>query len=163
MGTSAAEGAMDRVLTMHEGLNTFDGSDIESIDMSHWHPDFMYWAGGNIGACRGVDGFRAHHQIPWRRAFPGSVGAGHFVRVEDGPFAVTGGDVAITHSGADYMGIPATGRRLRARVMDFYRFDADGLIAENWLPFDGIGLMAQMGVDVMARVRHLAGAPRREL
>jgi predicted ester cyclase len=123
----------------------------------------MYWAGGNIGACRGVEGFRAHHQIPYRRAFPGAAGAGHFLRVEDGPFAATGGDVAVRHTGADYMGIAATGLSMRFRVMDFYRFDADGLIAENWLPNDTIGLMAQMGVDVMARARHLAGEWRRKL
>ena len=45
------------------------------------------------------------------------------------------------------------------RVMDFYRFDAEGKIAENWLPNDTIGLMGQMGVDVMARMRHLTGDP----
>ena len=57
------------------------------------------------------------------------------------------------------MGIAATGRKLRMRVMDFYRFDDDGKIAENWLPNDTIGLMNQMGVDVMARMRHLTGHP----
>jgi predicted ester cyclase len=160
---SPDQGSLERVLRMHDGLNTFRGNDIETIDMSAWHPDFTYWAAGNIGACRGVEGFRAHHQIPYRRAFPEAQGAGHFVRLSDGPFAVTGGDVAITHSGTDYMGIGATGRHMRFRVMDFYRFGADGLIAENWLPNDTIGLMAQMGVDVMARMRHLTGAPARNL
>ncbi|GIT90670.1 hypothetical protein JANAI62_11250 [Jannaschia pagri] len=156
-------GALDRVLVMHGGLNTFDGKDIASIDMSHWDPDFMYWAGGNIGACRGVDGFRAHHQIPYRRAFPGALGAGHFIRLSDGPFAVTGGDVAITHSGADYFGVPATGRSMIFRVMDFYRFNDAMRIAENWLPNDTIGLLSQMGVDVFARLAHLTGTPRRTL
>ncbi|WP_371157553.1 ester cyclase [Jannaschia sp. 2305UL9-9] len=157
---SEDQGTLERVLKMHEGLNSFDGRDITSISMDHWHPDFMYWAAGNIGACRGVAGFRAHHQIPYRRAFPVAQGAGHFIRVADGPFAVTGGDVAVTHLGADYMGIPATGRDLRFRVMDFYRFDDDMLIAENWLPNDTLGLMAQMGVDVFARLAHLTGQPR---
>ncbi len=152
-------GSLEKVLEMHETLNTFQGSDVGTIDMSHWHPDFTYWAAGNIGACRGVEGFRRHHQAPYRRAFPGAVGAGHFVRLSDGPFAVSGGDVAITHSGEDYFGIAATGRSMRFRVMDFYRFGDDGLIAENWLPNDTIGLMEQMGVDVMARMRHLTGQP----
>ncbi|MGB3553222.1 MAG: ester cyclase [Jannaschia sp.] len=160
---SPEAGSLARVLDMHEVLNGFDGRDIDAISMHHWHPDFMYWAAGNIGACRGVEGFRAHHQIPYRRAFPGALGAGHFVRLSDGPFAVTGGDVAITHTGADYMGVAATGQAMRFRVMDFYRFDNDGLIAENWLPNDTIGLMAQMGVDVMARLAHRTGSPRRTL
>ncbi|MGB3406152.1 MAG: ester cyclase [Jannaschia sp.] len=163
LSDSTETGALDRVLEMHHGLNTFTGKDISAIDMGHWHPDFMYWAAGNIGACRGIDGFRAHHQIPYRRAFPGAVGAGHFVRLSDGPFAVTGGDVAVTHSGADYMGIAATGRNMRFRVMDFYRFDSDMRIAENWLPNDTLGLMAQMGVDVLARLAHLTGKPRPNL
>ena len=163
LAPSAERGSLEAVLAMHEGLDTFDGEDIASIDMRFWHPDFTYWAAGNVGACRGVEGFRAHHQIPYRRAFPGAKGAGHFVRISDGPFAVTGGDVAVTHSGADYWGIAATGRSMRFTVMDFYRFDEAGLIAENWLPNDTLGLMAQMGVDVMARMRHRAGEPRRTL
>ncbi|MCK0167418.1 ester cyclase [Jannaschia sp. S6380] len=153
------EGSLERVLAMHDALHRFNGRNLGSMPMDAWADDFMYYAAGNIGACRGLDGFRAHHQIPFLRAFPDRKGAGHFVRLSDGPFAVTGGDVALTHTGADYMGIPATGRSLRFRVMDFYHFDADGRIAENWLPNDTIGLMAQMGVDVMARMRHLTGEP----
>ncbi|SFI56406.1 ester cyclase [Jannaschia pohangensis] len=149
--------SLARVLAMHDALHAFDGHSIESMPMDAWAEDFMYYAAGNIGACRGLSGFRAHHQIPFLRAFPDRKGAGHFVRLSDGPFAVTGGDVALTHTGADYMGIPATGRALRMRVMDFYRFDDEGKIAENWLPNDTIGLMAQMGVDVMARMHHLTG------
>lgn len=163
LAPSEERGSLDRVLEMHEGLNTFDGRDIETIDMRHWAEGFTYWAGGAIGAARGVEGFRAHHQIPYRRAFPGAKGAGHFVRLSDGPFAATAGDVAVTHSGADYWGVAATGRAMRFRVMDVYRFDAAGLIAENWLPNDTLGLLDQMGVDVMARMRHLTGHPRRTL
>lgn len=156
---SDGTGSLDRVLSMHDALHRFDGRDLSSMPMDAWAEDFMYYAAGNIGACRGLSGFRAHHQIPFLRAFPDRVGAGHFVRLSDGPFAVTGGNVALTHTGADYMGIAATGRKLRMRVMDFYRFDTDGKIAENWLPNDTIGLMGQMGVDVMARMRHLTGSP----
>lgn len=155
--------SLDRVLAMHDALHLFDGKDIESMPMHHWAENFMYYAAGNIGTCRGLDGFRVHHQLPFLRAFPDRAGAGHFVRVSDGLFAVTGGDVTMTHTGADYLGVAASGRRLNFRVMDFYRFDADGLIAENWLPNDTVGMMEQMGVDVMARMRHLIGDPIRTL
>lgn len=147
------------VLAMHDALHKFDGHTLESMPMDAWADDFMYYGAGNIGACRGLEGFRAHHQIPFLRAFPDRKGAGHFVRLSDGPFAVTGGDVSIPHTGADYWGIAATGKALKMRVMDFYRFDEKGKIAENWLPNDTIGLMAQMGIDVMARMRHLTGQP----
>jgi predicted ester cyclase len=160
---SADAGSLARVLQMHDALHAFDGVSLDTMPMDHWAEDFMYWAAGGIGACRGLAGFRAHHQIPFLRAFPDRKGAGHFVRLSDGPFAITGGDVAITHTGADYMGLPATGRRLRMRVMDVYRFDADGLIAENWLPNDTIGLMEQMGADPWGRLAHLTGTPRTAL
>ena len=155
--------SLARVLEMHDILHAYANGPIEEIDMRHWHPDFLYWAGGGIGAARGVDGFRAHHQIPYRRAFPRVRGIGHFVRLSDGPYAVTGGDLAVTHSGAEYLGCGPSGRELTFRVMDFYRLDADGLIAENWLPNDTLGLLAQMGVDALARVAHHGGAPRRGL
>ena len=158
-----AGGSLASVLEMHELLDTFGGGSLDGIDMRHWADGFLYWAGGAIGACKGVEGFRLHHQGPYRRAFPGAVGAGHFIRVSDGPYAVTGGDVALRHTGEEYMGVAATGRDLRFRVMDFYRFDGAGRIAENWLPNDTLGLLAQMGVDVLARVAHLDGRPRRDL
>jgi predicted ester cyclase len=121
----------------------------------------MYYAGSGIGMCRGLGGFRAHHQIPFLRAFPDRMSEGHFIRISDGPYAVTGGVVAGTHSGA-YLGMPATGKRVRMPVMDFYRLDGVR-IAENWLPIDLLGLAAQMGNDLLARVRHHRGQPRRVL
>jgi predicted ester cyclase len=62
--------------------------------------------------------------------------------------------MTMTHGG-DYLGVPATGKRLTLRVMDFYRCDwvADprGRIAENWVLLDYVDLFGQMGVDLIAR------------
>jgi predicted ester cyclase len=162
--TDAAGGAesLARVLEMHDALHAFDGVTIESMPMHHWADAFMYYAAAGIGTCRGLDGFRAHHQIPFLRAFPDRRGAGHFVRIGDGNYALTGGNVAVTHRG-EYLGMAPTGRAMTVRVMDFYHFDADGRIIENWLPFDILGLAHEMGVDLLARVAHLAGQPRRHL
>ncbi|MEJ6395201.1 ester cyclase [Gymnodinialimonas sp. 2305UL16-5] len=154
--------SLNRVLDMHHALHAFDGVRIESMPMHHWAPGFMYYAAAGIGTSRGLDGFRAHHQIPFLRAFPDRRGAGHFVRIGDGDFALTGGRVTASHLG-EYLGMAPTGRQVAIDVMDFYRFDANGLIAENWLPFDIVGLANQMGVDLLARIAHLAGAPRRAL
>lgn len=46
--------------------------------------------------------------------------------------------------GGDFMGIPATGRRLDFTGMVIYRM-RDGLIAETWLYPDNVTLMRQMG------------------
>jgi predicted ester cyclase len=42
------------------------------------------------------------------------------------------------------MGIPATGKRVTVRVMDFIRI-RDGKVAEHWNIVDVAGLLAQLG------------------
>jgi hypothetical protein len=51
------------------------------------------------------------------------------------------------------MGMPATGKRLKFRVMDFYRCDEETIV-ENWIPWDVPHMLLQMGVDVFGRMRH---------
>ena len=151
--------ALETVFAMHDALLSFDGQTLASMPHDqYWHPDFMYYAGAGIGMARGLGGFRAHHQIPFLRAFPDRNSEGHFIRIADGPYAVTGGTVYGTHSDS-YLGMPATGRVARMPVMDFYRVDSDGLIRENWLPIDLLGMAAGLGNDLLARIRHNAGDP----
>ncbi len=140
--------SMAQVLDMHTALLSHKGSDVSGLTMAHWDPNFMYYAAAGIGMCRGVDGFRRHHQIPFRQGVQGSTSKGHVVRIADGPFVLTGGRLYAKHDGP-YLGIPATGRQVTMDVMDFYHFDAAGLITENWLPFDILGLAYQMGVDLL--------------
>lgn len=155
--------ALDRVRAMHEALHAFDGRDMGSMAHdAHWAEGFLYHAGAGIGTCRGMAGFRAHHQIPFLRAFPDRASEGHFVRLSDGPYAVTGGTVRATHSG-EWLGMTATGRSVAIPVMDVYRLGPDGRIAENWLPIDVLGAAHQMGHDLLARAAHYAGRPGTEL
>lgn len=158
LSQSGPADALEQVFKMHAALLSFDGKSLASMPMADWWTEnFMYYAGGGIGATRGLQGFRAHHQIPFLKAFPDRYAIGHFIRIGDGPFAVTGGDVGATHLG-EYLGMAPTGRKVAMSVMDFYHFDGDR-IAENWLPIDILGLAAQMGVDVLGRVAHHAGRP----
>lgn len=140
--------SMARVLDMHNALNTHVGADVSGLTMAHWDQNFMYYAAAGIGICRGVEGFRKNHQIPFREAVPDRSSKGHFVRIADGRFALTGGRLYATHTGP-YLGIPATRRQITMDVMDFYHFDDAGLITENWLPFDIVSLAHQMGVDLL--------------
>ncbi len=151
--------SLDTVFAMHEALLSFDGVSLESMPHSdYWTRDFMYYAASGIGMCRGLEGFRAHHQIPFLRAFPDRRAEGHFIRISDGPYAVTGGTVLGTHSG-EFLGMPATGKEIRIPVMDFYRLEGTR-IAENWLPMDVPYIAHQMGHDLFARLRHYRGRPR---
>lgn len=154
--------ALDTVFGMHDALGSFDGKTLASMDHAHfWTERFMYYAGAGIGTARGMEGFRAHHQVPFLEAFPDRRGTGHFIRISDGPFAVTGGTVTGTHRGV-WLGMTPTGRNIRIPVMDFYRLEGDR-IAENWLPIDVPDIAHQMGNDLFARVRHLRGKHRTDL
>ncbi len=55
--------------------------------------------------------------------------------------------VRITVSGIhqhDLMGVPGTGRAVRVSAANFFRF-RDGKIAEQWLLFDALGMLQQIG------------------
>ncbi len=156
--------ALNIVLAMHSALGAFDGKSVASMPHEpYWTKDFMWYGPSGIGATRGINGFRAHHQVPFLLGFPDRRGAGHCVRIGDGNFAVTGGwpSVSGTHLG-EWLGIPSTGRRVNMRVMDFYRIAGDK-IAENWVPIDIIDILKQMGFDVLGRMRLLRGERRLEL
>ena len=160
MNATAGDKAFQTVMDMHAALLSFDGKNLDSMDhAAYWTENFMYYGGAGIGACRGLKGFRAHHQIPFLRAFPDRSGSGHYIRIGDGNFAVTAGwpSVQATHTGP-FLGMTPTGRRIDMRVMDFYHL-TNGQISENWLPIDIPHIAHQMGFDVFERLRHLRGQP----
>ena len=154
---------IETVLKMHEALGRYSGRTptravLDEMEMvKHWHPNFMWYGPAGIGSTRGLRGFEDYHQIPFLVAFPDRGGSeqGHFIRIGDGYFAVTGGwgYLQATHSGGEWLGLPPTGKRIKMRVMDFYRCD-DKTIVENWVPMDVPHILLQMGVDVFGRMRH---------
>lgn len=157
--------ALAIVKAMHAGLGSFDGKDLRTMDHArYWEPGFLWYGPSGIGTSKGLAGFEAHHQIPFLRAFPDRRVDKHIANIYDGDYVVTGGwpSVVATHTGPDWLGLGPTGEFIRMRVMDFYRVDGD-LIAENWVPIDIADILRQMHVDVFARLRHLAGKPRRKL
>lgn len=160
---AASQRSIERVLSMHAALGYYNGKppSREVLDLmemvKHWHPNFMWYGPAGIGSTRGLKGFEDYHQIPFLVAFPdrGGTDVGHFIRIGDGNYTVTGGwgYLQATHLGNGFLGTPATGKRVSMRVMDFYRCD-DVTIVENWIPFDIPHLLLQMGVDVFGRMRH---------
>ena len=164
------------MLAMHETLRAHDdlaGAAREGLltmpQRNHWHPRMMWYGPSGIGTTRGLQGFVDHHQLPFRTAFPkpkgggqwpeltemqARAGGGHYIRIGDGPYSVTGGwpSVYAMHLGPDFLGLPATGKAVTMRVMDFYLHN-EGLIRENWVPLDVLDLLLQIGVDVLARMQ----------
>ena len=62
----------------------------------------------------------------------------------DGDKAVARVQFTGTNDG-EFMGIPATGKRVSVQVIDIVRFGEDGLAREHWGVFDLMGMMTQLG------------------
>ena len=154
---------IETILKMHAALGYYSGEpptrDVldEMEQAKHWHPNFMWYGPAGIGTTRGLKGFEDYHQIPFLVAFPDRAGSaqGHFIRIGDGYYAVTGGwgYLQATHTGGGLFGVAPTGKRIKMRVMDFYRCDNETIV-ENWIPIDVPHILLQMGVDVFGRMRH---------
>jgi predicted ester cyclase len=154
---TGANGAatLDVVQGMLGDLHVFDPATGASKGQTgadgYWHDDMMWYGPGGIGSTHRWDGFVDHHRAAFLHAFPDRKGGNHYCRIGDGDFAAVSGwpSMTMTHLG-DYLGVPATGRALTLRVMDFYRC-AGGKIMENWVCLDYGDLFRQMGVDLVAR------------
>ena len=153
--------SLAQTLAMHRTLGAYDDASGAGRDgllnmpqKQHWHPKMMWHGPSGIGTTRGLQGFVDYHQLPFRIAFPSRKGGGHYIRIGDGPYSVTGGwpSVFAMHTGDDFLGVGPTGRAVTMRVMDFY-LHHEGLIRENWVPLDVLDLLRQMGVDVLARMQ----------
>jgi predicted ester cyclase len=171
---AASASSIAQTIAMHAALAEFDDRNALSREnliampqRDHWHPRMMWYGPAGIGTTRGLDGFVDGHQLPFRIAFhrpQGTFaevqeerrrhGAGHYIRIGDGPYSVTGGwpSVYAVHAGGGFCGLPPCGKPVVMRVMDFYLHD-EGLIRENWVPLDMLDLLSQMGVDPLARMR----------
>lgn len=49
-----------------------------------------------------------------------------------------------THRG-EFLGMPATGKRVDVQLIDIIRFDDDGLAREHWGVFDALAMLEQLG------------------
>ena len=50
------------------------------------------------------------------------------------------------HQLGEFMGMPATGKRVEVQLIDIMRFGDDGRVSEHWGVFDALGMMQQLGV-----------------
>lgn len=170
--------SLEQTLRMHKTLAEFDDRSslsrealIAMPQRDHWHPRMMWYGPAGIGTTRGLAGFVDGHQLPFRIAFhrpQGTFeevsaerarhGAGHYIRIGDGPYSVTGGwpSVYAMHMGPGFCGLPASGKPVFMRVMDFY-LHHEGLIRENWVPIDMLDLFRQMGLNLLDRMRAIIG------
>ncbi|WP_299588687.1 ester cyclase [uncultured Tateyamaria sp.] len=147
--------SLDLIEAMLGDLHVYDPgtgtSKGQTGEGGYWADDMLWYGPGGVGSNYRWDGFVQDHRAPFLAAFPDRKGGNHYARIGQGNYAAISGwpSMTMTHRGA-YLGVPATGKALTLRVMDFYRC-AGGQIAENWVCLDYMDLMAQMGVDLIAR------------
>ena len=116
------------------------------MDMSKYFTEDFVWRGNQgCGTKRGIAEFQRNWQFPLRAAFTDrDYITEHFMA--DSEWASCFGHIEGTHSGP-FMGIPATGKRVKIPYMDFWRIE-DGRIADNPVSVDFASVMMQLGVDV---------------
>jgi predicted ester cyclase len=143
--------SLDLVEAMIAGLMSYDGHSLASMGMVRfWTPQFHWYGPGGIGSARGHKDYERAHQGPFLKAFPDRIGGNHKCRIGDGAYVASTGwpSINATHLGDDWIGLPATNKRITQRIMDFWRRE-DGMLAENWVFIDMVDLIRQLGVELL--------------
>lgn len=149
------EASLDLIEAMIRDLHLFNPETGYSANQTgqdgYWAEDMMWYGPTGIGSNYRWEGFVKDHRQSFLTAFPDRKGGNHFCRIGDANYAAFSGwpSMTMTHQG-DYLGVPASGKPLSLRVMDFYRC-AHNQIAENWVMLDYMELFESMGVDLIAR------------
>lgn len=141
----------------------YDGAHSSADAMRrYWTEDMMWYGPALIGATMGIDGFYRFHETPWEQAMlprgpKPEKATKHVTRFGDGPFcSFTGWPSIYATHGGDFLGLPATGKPVEIRVMDFYHRRGEKL-DENWIFIDMPHLFLQLGVDLFERMRAAGG------
>jgi predicted ester cyclase len=158
--TGDGQAALDHVIGMLTALCRYPGNpDPAVMELDRfWHPRFNWYGPAGIGTGRGIAGFRHWHQIPFLRGMPDrkldALGDLMSHWIAQGTYVAETGwpNMRLTLTGDGWMGIPPVGREVLLRSLDFWRLE-NGLIRENWVLVDLLDLYAQLGVDVLGRMR----------
>jgi predicted ester cyclase len=146
-----SEKSLKLVEAMIAGLMSYDQKSLSSMGMTRfWIPQFQWYGPSGIGSARGHADYERAHQGPFLKAFPDRIGGNHKCRIGQGAYVASTGwpSINATHLGDDWIGIPATGKRITQRIMDFWRREND-MLAENWVFIDMIDLLGQFGIDLL--------------
>ncbi len=128
------------IAAMVDGLNDHD------IDnMGRFFSDSFRWMGNaGCGTKKGLAEFQDNWQRPFQAAFSDKVCIDE-ARVTQGEWCAAFGRQEAVHSG-EFMGIAATGKRVKIRYMDFWKV-VDGKIVDNWVMVDFPHVLRQLGRD----------------
>ena len=142
----------DLVARMVDSLNdhVIDGQE------SYWHDDMHWYGPAGIGHKLSLKAFQEEHQRPFLHAFSDKH-ATDVVRIAEGEYVAAFGFQEATHSG-DYLGIPASGKRVKVQYMDFWRVEGEKL-KENWVMIDLLDFLEQLGYDIQNVLKFIGSKP----
>jgi hypothetical protein len=156
--------------------SNFTAEEARARHSPHWHENMNWYGSAGIGSSRGLRGFRDFHGALFLKAFPDRSGIvrdggvaedapGHYTRLGDGKFVVTGGNPSLyaTHTGGQWLGLPPTGRKVEMRVADWYRLDEGNKIIDNWVMIDIPHILEQMGLDIFDDLQFFVDRSRSRL
>jgi predicted ester cyclase len=123
---------------------------------AYWHEDMIWRGPTGIGTKWNLKQFQDEHQRPFLHAFSDKT-AYDEIRLAEGDYAAATGYQLATHSG-DWLGIPASGRRVKVRYMDIWRVAGDKF-AENWVLIDILDFLEQLGYDVAKVLKFIGSKP----
>lgn len=148
--------SMQIVGDMCDALGRFAQGGVEAMELEkYWSPNCSWYGPAGIGSCHGISGFRNWHQIPFLNGMPNRVGdahAGHLFSEGNYVAFTAWPGMSATISNDGWMGIAPANQKITMRSLDFWRCEG-GLIRENWVMVDLLSIYAQVGVDVLARMR----------
>lgn len=154
------QATQDHVLAMLNDMCKFPHNPDPAVMQleKYWHPRFNWYGPAGIGTSRGVAGFRNWHQIPFLNAMPdrkldASADLTSHWFAEGSYVCETGWPnmrLTLNHDG--WMGIAPIDKEVCLRSLDFWRMEGK-LIRENWVLVDILDVYAQVGIDVLGRVR----------
>jgi predicted ester cyclase len=121
-----------------------------------WTEDMAWRGPAGVGTHLGVEAFEQNVRAPFIRAFPDKNGYDE-VRLAEGNF-VAGTGYQHTTFAEDWLGIPATGKSVKVRYMDFWRVEGER-IAENWVLIDILGVLEQAGYNVEKVLKFVGSKP----
>jgi ketosteroid isomerase-like protein len=132
---------------MYKGLN----ENVLGLMQRYWKEDMVWEGPAGIGTMNGIDEFEYVYRQPFIKAFPDK-NATDIVRIAEGEW-VAGTGYQDTTFAEDWLGIKASGQKIRMRYMDFWRVEVDEetgerKLAENLVLIDILGVLEQCGYNI---------------
>lgn len=144
------------VRDMYAALN----ENVLGLMKQYWREDMVWQGPAGIGTMRGLDEFEYDYRQPFIRSFPDKH-ATDIVRIAEGDWVAATGYQDTTFA-EDWLGIPATGQKIRMRYMDFWRIEEENgerKLAENLVLIDILGVLEQAGYDVNKVLKFIGSKP----